>query len=388
MTNSETNCGGRLETILLVDDDPAIRNGLGAALSGGGRRVITCGDIESAQLVMETEQVDAVVSDVRLTGPFAFEGLDFIRIATERRPDAPFVIITGNVTEPMRREALDRGASAVLQKPFNIDELEPLLDLGAAGSGEAETMDLPSIESILSEGLTHPVFHPIHPARGGSPMGFECLTRVRSEASLLDTGFLFRYAERRKRLYEMELLGIWNAFAAAVGLPDSAKLFINLHPHSLPNERLASDILDAARANEIDPNRLVVEITEQGAIEDIDASMVNVARFRKAGVALALDGVGVAYSHLLHIERLAPSYIKISQDFGSGFETQTTRLRIVENITALARSFSCRLILEGVETRETADAARARGIDFLQGYLFGRPSPAGFWAAGPKSPIR
>jgi len=57
-----------------------------------------------------------------------------------------------------------------------------------------------------------------------------------------------------------------------------------------------------------------------------------------------------------------------------GFETDPTRTKIVRNILALAQSFSCDVILEGIETESTAAAAEALGIRYGQGYYFGRPA--------------
>lgn len=67
---------------------------------------------------------------------------------------------------------------------------------------------------------------------------------------------------------------------------------------------------------------------------------------------------------------------EISQVFGSDFEQSDTRRHIVRNISALAKGVGCDLILEGIETTETQDAAREENIRYGQGYLFGHPTPA------------
>lgn len=366
--------------ILVVDDDPAVREGVAAALQVGDRRILTCSDIDAAQILVETVDVTAIVSDVRLSGPFAFEGLDFIRTATQRRPAAPFVIMTGDETTALQREALDRGATGFLRKPFDIPDLERLLDLPPPGPGEGSVVEIPQIEALLEDGQTYAVFHPILPAAGGPPVGFECLTRLSAPSPLGNPTLLFRYAERRKRLHELELRAIRNAFAAWAGaMPGSPLLFVNVHPHSLAHDHFGAEVAAISRDTGVAMGRLVVEVTEQAAIDDIEASMRSIEFLRQAGAAVALDDVGVAYSHLLHIERLAPSYVKVSQDFGSDFEADPTKTKIVRNIAALARSFQCRLIVEGIETEKTAAAARAMGVDLLQGYLFGRPAPAEVW---------
>ena len=94
-----------------------------------------------------------------------------------------------------------------------------------------------------------------------------------------------------------------------------------------------------------------------------------------------LDDLGVAYSHLPMIDRVGPSFLKVSQDFGTGFENDSTKRKIVQNQLSLANDFGCELILEGIEDLPTARAAQDLQIPLGQGFLFGRPLDASqyFW---------
>jgi EAL domain-containing protein (putative c-di-GMP-specific phosphodiesterase class I) len=102
---------------------------------------------------------------------------------------------------------------------------------------------------------------------------------------------------------------------------------------------------------------------------------------KSAGVRFAFDDVGSAYSHLEHIDVIRPQFLKISKQFGSDFERDATKEKIVRNIIALAADFGCATIIEGVETEATLDAARDAGIALAQGYLFGRPAEAAAFLA-------
>ena len=90
----------------------------------------------------------------------------------------------------------------------------------------------------------------------------------------------------------------------------------------------------------------------------------------------AFDDVGSAYSHLDHIDVIRPKFIKTSKQFGTGFECDATKEKIVRSIIALGSEFGCSIIIEGVETEATLAAARELRIPFAQGYLFSRPAPA------------
>lgn len=97
---------------------------------------------------------------------------------------------------------------------------------------------------------------------------------------------------------------------------------------------------------------------------------------RALGVRFAFDDVGSALSHLPRLDAVRPSFLKISQDFGTNFEQHPTRENIVQNLHRLAVDIGAELILEGIESGQTAEAARNLGIRYGQGFHFGRPAAA------------
>ena len=99
-----------LETqlVLLLDDDAMITEGLAAGLERRGRTIITCNDVESAELIVERMRPSHIVADVRISGPFGYEGLDFIRFAKRHTPDSRIVLISGEGAEALQLEASER----------------------------------------------------------------------------------------------------------------------------------------------------------------------------------------------------------------------------------------------------------------------------------------
>ena len=75
-----------------------------------------------------------------------------------------------------------------------------------------------------------------------------------------------------------------------------------------------------------------------------------------------------------------PSFFKISNAFGTGFEADQDKQRVVRNVLALAQDFGCSTILEGIETEATAAAAGELGIELAQGYYFSIPREASHWS--------
>src|SRR5688572_4212428 len=148
------------QAILVVDDDDAIREGLATALYASGRTVITCGDVESAQVVVENEPIGTVVCDVRLSGPLSIDGIDFIDHVRARRSESRIVVMSGAGVAEMPPEALRHGATHFLAKPFELEELQRAIG-GAGKQSTASVSHVPLLSTILHSRLLTPRFQPI-----------------------------------------------------------------------------------------------------------------------------------------------------------------------------------------------------------------------------------
>jgi EAL domain-containing protein (putative c-di-GMP-specific phosphodiesterase class I) len=242
-----------------------------------------------------------------------------------------------------------------------------------------QILRFPRIEELIAQDELVSAFQPIVAIDAPAPriFGFESLARFRSSSPFLNPEVLFDYAERTKQLFDLDLALLERSFAAAAALPPSSKIFLNVHPHVLSNpDRIVPNLILRADRSGIPLERIVVEITEQAAFSDERGAIESVEELRAAGIALALDDVGIAYSHLSLIDRIRPSYLKISGDFGTGFEADPMKRRIVRNIFSLGCDFGLDVIIEGVETESTAGAARDLGIPLAQGFYFARPAAA------------
>lgn len=372
--------------ILVVDDDPLITDGLALLLERDGRTVIVCSDVESAEVALDRYPVTHVVTDVQFSDGFGFEGLRSLSRVRALCPGGRIVLITGYATPELRAAATAGGAAALLEKPFDVEELEAALALPrCAGGGEAEVVRIPAIEDVLRGGLFDTAYQPIvrlaEPGRG--VFGFEALARTRGGWSVAGPAELFDYAERRDRLAELNVAAVTRAIQESAALPPHCAIFVNVDPATFASRRLTASLRRAADDASIALDRVVLEITERSGFTDCDGAARLFDELREAGVRFALDDHGCSYSHLSLIDRIRPSFVKISNLFGTAFEQDETKRRIVRNLAALARDFGAQTVLEGIESAATADAAAAAGIEFGQGFGFARPLPAAHWKAGP-----
>src|SRR5437868_1112374 len=148
-----------MQTLLIVDDDPAVGLGLAVALEREGRRIIVCRDLESAQIVLGAEPVTDIVTDVKLSGPFRFEGLEFITEIMNVASSARVILMTGHISDELVAEAERRGADAVLGKPFGSEVLEPLLG-NPSGDGSPSLVIVPTMSEIIAGNDLRPRFQP------------------------------------------------------------------------------------------------------------------------------------------------------------------------------------------------------------------------------------
>ncbi len=190
---------GDAQLILILDDDSSITEGLALGLEHEGRTVVLCNDVESAELIVEQMNPTHIVADIRISGPFGFEGLDFIRFARMHARDSCFILISGDAPEALQREASERGASAFLQKPFSIGELDSTIDRlrcssARSSGGRERIIRMALLDDVLSSEALRPEFQPI--VRLGSPQpaifGFESLARFRVDSPLRTRKWLAR----------------------------------------------------------------------------------------------------------------------------------------------------------------------------------------------------
>lgn len=383
---SETRTGAEereSQLILLLDDDVMITEGLAAGLEREGRTLITCNDVECAELIVERMHPSHIVADIRLSGPFGYEGLDFIRYAKRHAPESRIILISGEAAEALQLEASERGAVAFLKKPFEVAELDATLDLlrssgVSAAHGEDRTIRMPLLDDIVRSADLRPFFQPIFTlGRERKVFGYESLARLRTDTPMRDPEMLFKYASRKHRVSDLEIACMARALQDGAALAKKGLMFLNVHPDAfVSGVTFREMVVSQAQRAGVGLDRIVLEITEQGSLANTATVLKTIGDLRDKGVRFAFDDVGVAYSHLPLMDAVRPSFLKVSQHFGTGFETDSTRMKIVMNLLSLANDFDCDLILEGIEDEATATMAAHLGIPLGQGFFFARPADA------------
>src|SRR5262249_1405072 len=119
----------------------------------------------------------------------------------------------------------------------------------------------------------------------------------------------------------------------------------------------------------------VLEITERGALDEIDDVNKRIVRLREMGFRVAIDDLGAGYAGLSSIAVLEPDFVKLDMSLTRDLAASPLKRRLVSSMVEPGRDLRMCLVAEGVETTAELDVLRSLGCDLLQGYHFARPSP-------------
>ena len=151
---------------------------------------------------------------------------------------------------------------------------------------------------------------------------------------------------------------------------------INLAPQQFTHTPIVDMVAEAIEASGVDPSAIVLEITEDALLEDMDAARATLLPLRERGVRVMIDDFGTGYSSLSYLRRLPIDAIKIDASFVDRIERFTEDRLIVRAIVALAHALDLCVIAEGVERREQLVEPGDLDCEEVQGFMISRPIDA------------
>ncbi len=173
-------------------------------------------------------------------------------------------------------------------------------------------------------------------------------------------------------------LGRWvleRACRDALAWPESVDVAVNVSSVHMRQKGFGAEVLAVLAETGLAAARLEVEITETSLLEESEATRENLATLHGAGIRIAMDDFGTGYSSLSYLRRFPIDKIKIDRSFMSEAETSADARAIIRAVAGLGVSLGITTVVEGVETAQQLELARAEGVGQVQGYLLGRPQP-------------
>ncbi len=249
--------------------------------------------------------------------------------------------------------------------------------------GQKRAMDEPSmrrasasiVEVVRASSLT-PVYQPIVELATGRVVGFEGLVRPVKGSGFEDPSSLFAVAEATGRTADLDRLCLETLMVGAGDLAPDQSLSLNLSPHTLEAPEFSVALLvRMLSGRDIDPSRIVLELTERQAITDFDALRKHLSACQQAGFKVAIDDVGAGNAGLRLLSQLHFDKVKIDMSLVQAGARRESSLEVLRSIAELAERWGATAVAEGVETPSQLRMIRDLGLAEVQGYLLARPMP-------------
>jgi len=219
-------------------------------------------------------------------------------------------------------------------------------------------------------------YQPVFDAKTREPCGAEALVRWRHPVDgLLPPDAFIPLAEESGLIVPLGQWILEKACADAATWPDHVKVAVNLSAVQFTKGGLFDVILCALVESGLAPERLELEITESILLENEADYRVMLKQLKNIGVSIVLDDFGKGYSSLGYLTTFPVDKIKIDKTFTQGLSKRIECTAVVSSVLTLARGLDISTTAEGVETEEQFELLRAAGVNFVQGYLLGRPVP-------------
>jgi diguanylate cyclase (GGDEF)-like protein len=221
-------------------------------------------------------------------------------------------------------------------------------------------------------------YQPVVHTAGEEVSGFEALVRWQhpSRGAIPPDKFI-PLAEEAGLIASIGEWVLRTALEEAARWPDHVRIAVNLSPLQFNDPNIVNVVRANLQETGVRASRLELEITESVFLVDNDATDETFAKLKALGVRFALDDFGTGYSSLGYLKKAPFDKIKIDQSFVRGAASTTNRnAAIIRAIVTLAETLGMDTCAEGVETHDDLQLIRELGVSMVQGYIFGKPSPA------------
>ena len=237
------------------------------------------------------------------------------------------------------------------------------------------------IVAALNERRIFLAYETVAEAKDRRPAFYECLMRIRrADGSLIAANDIIPVAERLGlvRLLDFRVLElVIDEMSAAPGLQTS----FNVSPDSTADPDWWSGLGSLLRNHAGVADRLIIEITESAAIQDVDETRDFVARVKDLGCRIAIDDFGAGYTSFRNLRKLGVDVVKIDGAFVQNIMRSDDDRAFVRTLIDLAKRLKLKTVAEWVQDEAAAMTLETWGCDYLQGALVGLATSDRPWLA-------
>jgi sensor c-di-GMP phosphodiesterase-like protein len=222
------------------------------------------------------------------------------------------------------------------------------------------------------------LYQPIVELRGGRCVGAEALIRWRRPNGEMvrpdvfipvaeETGLIHQITRRVMDIVAQDT-------AQLLKLRPDLHIGINLSSLDLQLDDTPQMVRDLIEKMGVQPHNILVEATERGLMEADKARRI-IGEIRALKLKIAIDDFGTGYSSLSYLEKFPLDFLKIDKSFVDTMGGKTATSQVAVHIIEMAKSLNLEMIAEGVETEQQVRFLQERGVQFAQGWFFGKPMP-------------
>jgi diguanylate cyclase (GGDEF)-like protein len=241
------------------------------------------------------------------------------------------------------------------------------------------------VTAALNENRLVLAYQPIVDAKTHKAVHHECLLRMtREDGTLAAAGEFIPAAE----ILGLVRLVDWRALELTVAqlkATPKIKLALNVSGTSATDRPWLNAFVDYIRDNALVADRLTVELTETAALSAFEENAQFISRLRELGCGVAIDDFGAGYTSFRNLQVLNFDMVKIDGSYIQDIARSPDNQLFVRTLVGLAKNFELKTVAEWADSEEDAKVLADIGIDYLQGFRFGRPDMAPDWLS--KEPI-
>ena len=235
------------------------------------------------------------------------------------------------------------------------------------------------ILTALNERRVRLAFQAIVSDLDETPKKFECLIRMRGDDGQNIPAPEFIPAAERLGLVHLLDRRVLELALNTLSVIPNIHLNVNISMETVKDFVWAEGYIALLRAHQDLARRITVELTETQVIDSIDASIEFVSEIKRLGCSFGIDDFGAGYTSFRNLKAMDIDILKIDGSFVTGVSSSRENQLFVRTLLDLARNFGMQTVAEWVDNEADAMLLKGLGVDFLQGFLIGKPETNPDW---------
>ena len=217
-------------------------------------------------------------------------------------------------------------------------------------------------------------FQPIVNNKSKKIEKYESLVRLIDEDDNIISPYFFLNTSKKGKYYtQITSIVLDNSFKALENT--DVDISINISALDIEKEEICEKIFSLLEVHKKCADRIVLELLEDEDVKDFEVIKAFISKVKSLGVRIAIDDFGSGYSNFERLLEYQPDILKLDGSLVKNIVTNKFSLSVVKTMVNFAKEQNIKVIAEYVENREIYDVLCTLGVDYSQGYYFGKPEP-------------